>query len=273
MGFLHKPIRFPQAFAFSTLLFLLPAHPPITPTPTRAAQSSSEPQIPCAADNVYTYPASNQPPAVKSWKLSELGDNWKAPACTGWSEPGFTTLVTTAARFPYSADVDSLLLHIGAVSQRAGIRYWSTTHQRWQTLIVDAHGLSGAKSPPRGDFTPAEMKAGRPLYFEQVDNLTGKAIYKMQILEASAHRIVFEIENVSTIRYAFLPVLHPGEIQSIYFLDRESDGVWRFFSVVRTGRNANRRLVGNESSAINRAIAFYRWFVGVPTDQEPPAAR
>ena len=30
---------------------------------------------------------------------------------------------------------------------------------------------------------------------------------------------------------------------------------------------------GNESSAINRAVAFYRWLAGIPTDQEPPAAR
>ena len=27
------------------------------------------------------------------------------------------------------------------------------------------------------------------------------------------------------------------------------------------------------ASSINRAVAFYRHFVGIPTDQEPPAAR
>ena len=95
----------------------------------------------------------------------------------------------------------------------------------------------------------------------------------MHIAEASADRLVIQVENVSTIRYHFIPILHPGEMQSIYFLDRESDNVWRFYSIVRTGKNANRRIAGNESSAINRAVAFYRSLVGIPGEQEPPAAR
>jgi hypothetical protein len=38
-------------------------------------------------------------------------------------------------------------------------------------------------------------------------------------------------------------------------------------------KNANRLVTGNESSAINRAVAFYRHMVGIPTAQEPPVAR
>lgn len=154
------------------------------------------------------------------------------------------------------------------------MRYWSATHKRWQTLIVDAHALTDAKhSQRREDFTPAEMKEGDVLYFDQVDNLTGKATYRMHIAEASESRIVFDVENVSTMRYSFIPVLHPGEMQSIYFLDRESDNAWRYYGIVRTGKNANKRIAGNESSSINRAVAFYRYVVGIPTDREPPAAR
>ena len=111
------------------------------------------------------------------------------------------------------------------------------------------------------------------LYFEQVDNLSGKAIYRMHIAEASADRLVFDVENVSTVRYLLLTLLHPGEMQSIYFLDRESADVWRYYSMVRAGQNANRLIAGNESSAVNRAVAFYRHMVGIPADQEPPAAR
>jgi hypothetical protein len=62
-------------------------------------------------------------------------------------------------------------------------------------------------------------------------------------------------------------------MQSIYFLNRESDNVWQYYSMVRTGRNASRLATGHEASAINRAVAFYRSLVGVPTNQEPPAAR
>jgi hypothetical protein len=117
------------------------------------------------------------------------------------------------------------------------------------------------------------MKEGKVLYFEQVDNLSGKAIYRMYIAEASADRIVFDVENVSTIRYFFIPILHPGEMQSIYFLDRESQSVWRYYSIMRSGKNANQLIAGNESSWVNRAVAFHRYLVGISTDQEPPAAR
>ncbi|MGA2511186.1 MAG: DUF6675 family protein [Candidatus Acidiferrales bacterium] len=167
-----------------------------------------------------------------------------------------------------------MLRHIGAISELAGMRYWSTTHKQWQTLIVDAYALTDLQpGQRRADFTPDEIKEGKVLYFEQVDNLSGKAIYRMHIAEASADRIVFDVENVSTMRYLLIPVLHPGEMQSIYFLDRESDNVWRYYSIVRTGKDANGLITGNEASSINRAVAFYRHLAGIPTDQEPPAAR
>jgi hypothetical protein len=139
---------------------------------------------------------------------------------------------------------------------------------------VDAYALTGSQlGQRREDFTPHEMSEGQIVYFEQTDNLSGKAIYRMHIAVASPDRIVIDVENVSTIRYLFIPLFHPGELQSIYFLDRESENVWRYYSIVRTGMNANRMITGNESSAVNRAVAFYRYFVGIPTDREPPAAR
>jgi hypothetical protein len=58
----------------------------------------------------------------------------------------------------------------------------------------------------------------------------------------------------------------------MYFLDRESDKVWRYYSIVRTGKNVNGLIAGNDSS-VNRAVAFYRSLVGIPTTQEPPGAR
>jgi hypothetical protein len=97
----------------------------------------------------------------------------------------------------------------------------------------------------------------------------------MRIEEVSADRLVFDVENVSTMRYFFLTLFSPGEMQSIYFLDRESESVWRYYSIARIGRNASRLATGpaHASSSINRAVAFYRSLAGIPTDQEPPAAR
>jgi len=231
------------------------------------------PEPPCGNEPIPPYPRLDDSATVRSWSESHFGRDWKPPACTGWAAVGFTTLVTTVARFREVTEAEGLLRRIGAISDLAGIRYWSTTHKRWQTLVVDAYALTASRSGQRRqDFMPNELKEGSVLYFEQVDNLSGKSVYRMHIAKASADRIVIDVENVSTVRYLFIPIFHPGETQSICFLDRETDSAWRYYSIVRTGKSANRLIVGNESSAANRAVAFYRHLVGVPTDQEPPAA-
>ena len=269
-----------DALTFSTLLLILPTvctaqeadRLQLSPPALQAAQSG--PQPPCGREPIPPYPRLDDSAIVKSWNNSEFGRDWRPPACTGWSAVGFATLVTTVARFRYTSEAEGLLRHIGAISELSGMRYWSTTHKRWQTLIVDAHALTDLQSGQRReDFTPDEMKKGKDLYFEQVDNLSGKGIYRMHIAEASADRFVFDVENVSTMRYLLIPILHPGEMQSIYFLDRESGNVWRFYSILRVGKSANRMIAGNQPSSINRAVAFYRHLVGIPADQEPPAAR
>jgi hypothetical protein len=282
--------RFRDALILSALLLILPAINPaqeanrlqLSPPTLQAGrlidvESQLGPQPPCG-DQLMPfypfYPGLNDLAIVKSWSKSDLGPDWKPPACTGWAEVGFTTLVTIAARFPHTSEASGLFRHIGAISELAGMRYWSTTHKQWQTLIVEAHALTGSQPGQRREnFTPEEMKKGNVLYYEQADNLSGKAVYRMHIAEASADRIVYDVENVSAMRYLFFTIFHPGEMQSIYFLDRESENVWRYYSIVRTGKNANALIAGNESSAINRAVAFYRYLVGIPTGQEPPAAR
>jgi len=167
-----------------------------------------------------------------------------------------------------------MLRRIGAVSQLTGVRYWSTTHQQWQTLIVEAHALSASQGNlRRNDLSPDEMKAGSFLYYQQLDNLSGKAVYGMHITEVSENHIVFDVENVSTIRYALLTLFHSAELQTTYFLDREGENTWRYYNLLRTGKNASSLTTGKPASSINRAVAFFRHFAGIPTDVEPPAAK
>lgn len=237
------------------------------------APAQSGPQPPCGDEPVPAYTYADDPPASKLWSKVGLGRDWKPPACTGWTTLGFTTLVTTAARFRSSDGMDDMLRHIGAISTMSGIRYWSTTHQAWSTLIPQAYALTGETGTRRADFTPAEIRRGGVLYLVQEDNLTGKGTYRMHFAEVSEDRIVFNVENVGTLRYLFLPIFHAGEMQTVYFLQREPDNLWRFYSILRTGLNSSSLTTSNESSAINRAVAFYRWIAGIPSDRDPPAAR
>ena len=180
------------------------------------------PQPPCGKEPVPPYPGLDDSAIVKSWSKSEFGRDWKPPACTGWAAMGFTTLVTTVARFHQTSGAEGSLRHIGAISKLAGMRYWSTTHKRWQTLIVDAYALTGSQpSQRREDFAPEEMKEGKVLYYVQVDNLSGKATYRMHIVEASADRLVFDVENVSTMHYLFITLILLLKLESPNCVDED----------------------------------------------------
>lgn len=236
--------------------------------------AQSGPVPPCGNEPEPPYPGLTDSPAVKFWNRGSLSKGWTPPACTGWTGADFSTLSTTVARFRHASGVAGLLRRIGAISEMEGVRYWSTTHQRWQTLIVEAYAVTGPQGGQRRkDFKPDEMTQGQVLYFQQVDNLSGKAIYRMHIAASTADRLVVDVENVSTMRYFLVPLFRPGEMQTVYFLDREPEGVWSYYSMVRTGKNASSLTTGHEASSINRAVAFYRHLAGLPTDQEPPAAR
>ena len=233
----------------------------------------SGPVPPCGSTTVPPYPDVDKSPTVKAWDRSDLGRDWTPPACTGWTTPGFTTLVVTVALFRHSSGVEGLLRRIGAISELAGMRYWSTTHKRWQTLIVDAYALPGRTGDRRRkDFSPDEITEGKYLYFQQEDNLSGKAIYRMHIQSVSPDRLVFDTENISTMRYLHVAHFPPGEMQSIYFLERESRTSGVITASSRTGRNASKLTGGHDASSINRAVAFYRYLAAIPTDQEPPAS-
>jgi hypothetical protein len=238
-----------------------------------SSRADAGPQPPCGSATFPPYPDLENSPAVRTWDRAESGRDWIPPACTGWTDSGFTTLVVVAARFRHVSGTEGLLRRIGAISEHAGIRYWSTTHKRWQILIIKSHALSDATGDRRReDFSPFEMAEGKSLYFQQEDNLVGKAIFRMRIRSASPDRLVFDTENIGTMRYLLLPMFPPGGMQTITFLDRESQDVCRYYSITRTGRNANLLIAGNEASSINRAVAFYRYLAGIPTDREPPAS-
>lgn len=231
------------------------------------------PRLPCGGDVFPAYPDVDQPPAVRVWDGSGLGRDWTPPACTGWTSPGFTTLVVTVARFRSSSGIEGLLRRTGAISERAGIRYWSVTQQQWRPLVTGTYALQGpAGGQRRNDFTPEEMAEGKPLYFLQEDSLFGKVVYRMRIRRDSPDRLVFEAENAETIRNLLVPLFHPGELQSLYFLERESRDVWRYYGILRTGRNSSRLTTGHAASFVNRAVAYYRYLAGIPTDREPPAS-
>ena len=187
-------------------------------------RAESGPQPPCGGDTFPPYPEPDKPPTVKIWDHSD----WTPPACTTWTASGPATLVATVGRFRHTSGVEGLRARIGAVSELRGLLYWSTTSQRWQTLIVDAYALSGpAGDRRRKDFSLEEIVEGRSLYVQQEDNLFGKAAYRTTIVSASAGRLVFSTENASPIRYLAIRIF------SVFRGDHEGsqeEPSWRSFA-------------------------------------------
>jgi hypothetical protein len=239
-----------------------------------STQQDRGPQPPCGINAFPPYPGVDDPPTTRFWEGSDLGRDWLPPACTGWTTRGFATLVVTVGRFHNSPGFDGVRRRLGAISDLKGIPYWSTTHKQWQTLIDDAYATT---VPPayqrRKDFSPDEIVEGASLYFRQSDNLSGPATYRLRILSAPPNRLVFNIENVTTMRYLLVPMFHPGEMQSVHFIERESQQIWRYYSIARTGVSANPLAAGHEASSVNRAVAFFRYLAGIRADKEPPAMR
>ena len=92
----------------------------------------------------------------------------------------------------------------------------------------------------------------------------------MKVRENGPTRLVIEVENVTPIRALLMTLFHPGDLQFVYFLERQAPDIWGLYSLSRTGKGANSLSGGHEASYVSRAVAFYRLIAGIPSDQNPP---
>jgi hypothetical protein len=239
------------------------------------AAAADGPRPPCGEAPQPAYADPGGSPNVQAWSGGDLGPNWRPPDCVSWTSPGFDVLVALAGSFADPGTAQDLLARFGAISRMTAIRYWSVTDQAWGPLVTSATALSGSDPRQRRpDFAPAELTAGSALFFAQSDNRSsGEVVYRLLIRELRPDRLVIATENVTAVRKLFLTMFAPGELQSTYFLERGSPGVWTYYSLARASADANPLARGHEASYLNRAVALFRYVAGIPTDQEPPAAR
>jgi hypothetical protein len=226
-------------------------------------------QPPCGSPPVPAYPAASISPAVLTKTLTD----WLPPPCAGWLGLSPNRVVAVAGRIREPGGAATLLGRFGAISSLRGMQYWSETEQSWQTLIIDAFSVvDAAGTNRRGDFRPEEMRPGASLYSAERDNRSSQnVIYRMQVLESTPNRVVVSITNVSPVRQYFITLFAPGELKTTYFLDRLGPDDWGYYAL--SGATTGLVTGGHPASWVNRAIAFYRHFVGIPTNTEPPAAR
>ncbi len=237
-------------------------------------QVAAQPGEPCGGMPEPAYAEVGAFPNIRIWFDEEGGEKWSPHPCTGWNKQDRATVVAAAGRFEHGTGAAGLLARLGAVSRLPEIQYWTVTGKYWRPLIAEAYALSGSdKALKRKDFTAEELVPGQDHYMWQKENtFAGKVLYRLQVKERSDQRLVVAAENVETVWFFILPVFSPGEYQFLYFLDQESDGVWRYYSLMRMTGGWNPYEEGYEDHYINRAVALFRYVAGIPTGLEPPAA-
>lgn len=233
------------------------------------ALAQGGPQPPCGVAPQPSYAAAGASPTMMSWHTQ----GWTPPSCAGWTSPRSTLLVALAGSFRHAGGAEALLTAFGRVSGLRGIRYWSVSDAGWRTLITDAVALDGPETRwHRADFTPAEMARGGDLYFAQQDSRSsGEVVYRMRVLEIRPDRVVVTVENATAVRLFLVPLFARGDLQSTFYLERLAPGVWGYYGL--WGIHTGTLTAGHDTSSVNRALALYRHIAGIPTDQEPPAAR
>jgi hypothetical protein len=243
---------------------------------TQAAIAGPEtiPVPPCEDGPVPAIPAAGAAPNVALWHRVDLPTGWRLPACV--SDYGSTAelIVTLAGRFTGNDDEDRVLERFGAISRFVTLRYWSITDRRWESLVTRANAVESSDfSTVRSDFTAAEMRSGRALYFSQEDNRsTSSVLYRLQCRIIGGGGFVIEIENISSVRYLLLQVFPAGALRVSYFLNHRASGAWDFYSLTQVGTGTAAIALKSERSFINRAVAAYRFTAGIATDADPPLA-
>jgi len=224
-----------------------------------ATAADKSPVPPCGGAGPYPdYAAVDSPPAVGVWTGEGL-TAWKPPACLGWSAKSEGVLVALAGSFHFNGSTDDLLKRFGAISALKGLQYWSVTDGGWRTLINSASALvSPDTGHSRPDFTLAEMKSGHELYFAQQDNRTSEeVVYRMKVSDLTADGFTIAVENVTPVRSFMLTLFDPGDLQSVHFVKREAQGVFRYYGLAFAGESLASSLALPEASYVNRALALY----------------
>lgn len=234
-----------------------------------AFAADAAPGLPCGTVPYPAYAEAGIQPQLQVWNMPQ--DGLPLPAGCGGGARDFKLLVALAGSFRHDGGVDKLMERFGAVSATQGNRYWSVTDKQWRVLITHAAALEGADSPrPRRDFSAAEMKDGKDLYFLQSDSRsTGAVVYRMRVRESGPDRLVIEMENISPVRFYFLTLFEPGELRSLHFLDRRAGDLWGYYAL---SASARAQAKGSEASFVNRLASFYGYVIGNPVDRAPPLA-
>ena len=223
----------------------------------------------CGTAPAPAYPATDKPAVVESWLLDGRRDG-ATPDCSALQGRDFELLVRLTASFNGPADIDALLLRLGAVSALKGASYWSFTDHKRLPLFKEAFAVDKPGSTQlRPDFTVAELRSGVELPFVHSDNRSSNlSPYGLRLVKATPDMVQLQVENLGEMRLFGLLLVAPRETQWSVMIERLGSGRWGYRSLLaqrrlRLGRNEQHRL-----SNLARSVAMFDLLAGRQTEIE-----
>lgn len=206
-------------------------------------------------------------PDVAAWHK----DDARKPDCAGLLNGDFSLYVSLVGKLP-AANSDDILERFGAVSLLRGLPYWSFSENRRETMIRDAFPVTSAGKKTSGSgFTIKEMMAGHDLFYRQTDNRSAEGVtYRMRVMEHAPHRLLIAVENVSSVRFLFMTLFQPGDLQTVYLLEQAKDRTWRYYNLTGIRGSGWTTGHGSEKSYMSRALSMFSHFAGMTVADTPP---
>lgn len=219
------------------------------------------------------YAPLDAPPVVQTTRIPADGRLPAGASCFEKTDSA-ATWITVASYVRTANSLNGFIERLGSISTLSTVQYWSTTEQKWRPMVTSASAISSVNSRlPRADYSLAELTRGADLYYSVTDSRSGRPVaYRLRVLEDQPTELLAETANVDAVRQWGITVYATDGLHTLYFMKKQSAGVWAFYSITRVLPNTF-LAAGHDKSFINRAIALYRHIVGLPTDAEPPAAR
>jgi hypothetical protein len=238
------------------------------------AMASDRPAQPvCLSSGVSpVFPALNAAPVAQATRASGSRAFPAGASCFEKSDSA-ATWITVASTVQTSASLNAFIERFGSVSRLLAVQYWSTTEQKWRPLVLSASAVASTNPRiPRADYSVAELVTGEDRYYSMADSRSGRAVtYRLRLWSSQPTELAVESANVDAIKQWGITLYSPGGLNTLYFLRKQSPDVWTYYSITRVLPNSF-LAEGHDKSFINRAVAVYRYIVGVPTDAEPPSA-
>ena len=148
-----------------------------------------------------------------------------------------------------------------SISGLEGLKYYSASRKRMRTLFERSYTLAGPEGKVRiGDLLVTDLPEYSEIFVLQKDLTFGENIYRTEFQFLNGV-VSTRTENLSTMRYFFLPMIQPGHsLNYILLIPCGNELLFYGVTFLRTPR-----LLGlerkKEDSLYNRMKAIYSWFL------------